>query len=672
MSKSKIFFLFFLLAGIVYFNSFWVKFIWDDEALIVKNYLIRDFSHIFGIFTSPVSFLQNPCFWRPLQILSYCFDFFLYKFNYRGYHLTNILLHTIVGILFFHLSLYFIPDKKICVFSCLLFLLSPLWVEVVTYISGRADILVAIFLLLSFLLFLKERFFLSWVFYLFSLFSKESAFVYPLLVVFYLWLFKKFNKKSTFYLFSLFFLSFLIFSIHQLIAPVSLTSSFSLSSSFLFFIKAISKYLRLLFFPFHQHMSYTVKIPYSFFEKEVIFSFFLLTGLIYLFIYFYKKNKNFAFFLGWFFIFLLPYSGIIPINAFFAEHFLYISSWGIFILFVCFLKIMIKNKKIFLLFLLSYLAFFASSTIKYNFIWQKEMDFYKRIIKFSPGSFSAYNNLGVIYFREGNIDKAQPLFKKALKINPEFKEAYLNLAYCYYLKGDIKETEKIVKDILKKDSHFPYAWSLLGKIYLDKKEYKKAESFYQKAVKINPQDISLWQDLFLFYKTLNRKEAERIKKRIEEMDEFALAQIYFHQARALWEKNQLGEALEEIRKAIKINSFNSEYYNLYACIFKRMKKYELAYLFYKKALRIDPFNERVYNNLGNLWVILGRFKEAEKNFKKAISLNEEYPEAYFNLGLLYLEKKKINLAKKMFRKTLYLAPQFKPACFYLKKIDTLN
>ena len=149
MSKSKIFLLFFLLAGIVYFNSFWVKFIWDDEALIVKNYLIRDFSHIFEIFTTPISFMQKTSFWRPLQILSYCFDFFLYKFNYRGYHLTNILLHIIVGILFFYLSLYFIPDKKICVFSCLLFLLSPLWVEVVTYISGRADLLVAIFCILD-------------------------------------------------------------------------------------------------------------------------------------------------------------------------------------------------------------------------------------------------------------------------------------------------------------------------------------------------------------------------------------------------------------------------------------------------------------------------------------------------------------------------------------------
>ncbi len=668
--KFKYYLLFFLLGTIVYINSFSVKFIWDDRALILKNPLIKNFVYFFKIFKTPLTFLHST-FYRPLQNLSFMLDFFLYKFNYRGYHLTNIILHILVCILLFKIIFLLTQNQSLSLFSSLLFLVSPLWTEVVTYISGRADSLMAIFILSSFLFLLKRRFILSSFFYLLSLFSKEAALIYPFFIIFYLLFFKRKEKIYISYLFSLLSLSFFYLALRNSVIKISLSSSFSLYQRILFFITAIPRYLFLIFFPVNQHMSYTVKIPSSFLEKEVIFSFLFLILLLSFILF--KKDKIITFFFAWYLIFLLPYSGIIPINAFFAEHFVYLSSCGIFVIFIYLLQ-KIKFKLIPHFLIISYIFIFSLATLRYNFLWKDEIHFYKRIIRLSPNSFCAYNNLGVIYLNQGNIDKASQLFKKALKIYPQFSKAKINLAYVYFLKGEVSSAKKIIEEVLKENPYHPLACNLLADIYLKEKKYKKAEYFYKRALKKNPLISSLWIDLFFFYQEIKEtKKAEEIKKKLEKLDKFSLAKIYFFQAKNFWKDNNLEKALFKIKEAIAIDSFNSEYYNLYACILKKMKRYKEAIFIYKKALSIDPFNAHIYNNLGNLWAIKKDFAKAEKNLKKAIALNKKFPEAYFNLGLLYFENRRFKEAKKMFEKAVFLNPQFKLAQTYLNKIkNTLN
>ena len=46
-----------------------------------------------------------------------------------------------------------------------------------------------------------------------------------------------------------------------------------------------------------------------------------------------------------------------------------------------------------------------------------------------------YNNLGVLYVRTGQLDRAIDVFERALKIR-EDKDVYYNLAAAYLEKGD--------------------------------------------------------------------------------------------------------------------------------------------------------------------------------------------------------------------------------------------
>ena len=148
-----------------YFNSLTSPFIWDDTGLITDNFLIKDFKYTGKIFSTDL-FNQKSTgnnFYRPLQSLSYMLDYHFFKLDAYGYHLTNVILQIIVGLLVYSFILIICGDGLTSLLTALFFMVHPIYVESVTYISGRADILVALFLLLSLILFTRG-------FYSFSLY----------------------------------------------------------------------------------------------------------------------------------------------------------------------------------------------------------------------------------------------------------------------------------------------------------------------------------------------------------------------------------------------------------------------------------------------------------------------------------------------------------------------
>lgn len=668
-----VFFLFLIIAVLLYFNAFAVGFIWDDFSLVVNNPLIKSFTNILRIFSSNLS-VQGDIFYRPIQNLTLMLDFFLYKLDFRGYHLTNIFLHVLVAFLFYRLSLAISGSGKISLLSCLLFLVNPLWVESVTYISGRADLLLAIFIILSLLFFISERLILSLACFVLALFSKEAALVFPLILLAYLTIMRSGSRRQKAFCGLLFLVVFIYAAIRLLFRHAGISSSlangFSLQERGLFFIQAISEYIILIFLPIKLHMSYTVSIPATFFDPKVLLSFLCLLMLFSLGLYYYlKKEKTIAFYLAWFFIWLLPYSGIFPINAFFAEHFIYLASFGILSVFGYYLAKMKARTLSYAIFSL-YLVFYSLGTVEYNFAWQDPIKFYQRIIKYSHNSFGAYSNLGILYLNMGNLEEARKMITRAIEIDPDFPEAQLNLARYYYLKNDYQRAIGLAKNVAQKHPVNFSAWNFLGTFYLKAGEIALAQECFNKAVQINGADVSLWLDLYSFYASVGKKEKlEEIKSVISGMDEYAVAEIYANDASEFLKKSLPQAALEAVNQAIKVNPYNGAYQNLKGHILNKLGDYPAALLAYQESIKASPFNPEAYNNLGNLFALSGNLTEAENYFKRSVKLNPYFAEGYFNLGLLYFEQKSFPLAKEFFEKALSISGYHPLAKEYLDKIN---
>jgi tetratricopeptide (TPR) repeat protein len=597
-------------------------------------------------------------------------DFLFYKFDYRGYHFTSLLLHIAVAMLLFRLLGIITKNIRISFFASLLFLLCPLWVESVTYISGRADILMAVFILFSFICFIADRHILGCIAFVFALLSKEASLIFPFVLVFYIVLFGKINKRTIFYI-VLYFLTELFYLLFRFFFNLPLMvftgEDISLFQRTLFFLKAVIKYIGLIFFPLNQHMAYSVNIPGSLLEKQVLFALVGVLLLIFCFFRYYQKERVVSFFIGWFFIFLIPQSGIFPINSLFAEHFIYLPAMGIFVVFIYFLN-KIKFKVLANVIIAGYLFIFGFLVIRYNYVWQDSKKFYERIIKLSGNSFMAYNNLGVIYFDQGAYGLSESLFKQCLEINPESVDAKLNLMKIYNSRNDLKRAIGLGEGIIRKNPNNFLAHNYLGSIFFKTGDYQLAESYFKKAVELNSGYLLLWLDLYSFYKaTGNITKADEIREYLAEADRYSLAELYFNDAKSLAGDDRLKEALSEINKAINIGN-NTDYYNFKGTILRKIGDFVGAYYNFKESVRLFPWNFEAYNNLGNLFAIAGDFKSAEMNFKQAIKLKESFADAYFNLGLLYFENGKISEAIPYFKKSIIINPDHDLAKKYLDKV----
>ncbi|MBM3315010.1 hypothetical protein FJY71_04105, partial [candidate division WOR-3 bacterium] len=151
------------LAGTVYLPTLRYDFVWDDIALVVENPDLKLASPLplFGR-----SFMQHQSrqelrpdkYYRPLVVASLWFDARVWGPRPFGFHLTNLVLNTAAALLAVLLLLRLFPGRFWPpLLAGLGFALHPAHVESVTFVSGRTDILAAVFVLSALLLLLSWR-----------------------------------------------------------------------------------------------------------------------------------------------------------------------------------------------------------------------------------------------------------------------------------------------------------------------------------------------------------------------------------------------------------------------------------------------------------------------------------------------------------------------------------
>lgn len=161
---------------------------------IGSGFITDDFVHLrFITKTSSFFFSPQPFnLYRPVVELSLAANYHLSGFHAFGYGFTNLLFHLLGVFLLFKFVLAWKGDQRIAFYSALAFTLTPKANSIaVNWISGRTDLLMAIFVLSALIAWLKweqsghKRYLaLTFFLYLLSVLSKESAVLLPTLLFF--------------------------------------------------------------------------------------------------------------------------------------------------------------------------------------------------------------------------------------------------------------------------------------------------------------------------------------------------------------------------------------------------------------------------------------------------------------------------------------------------------
>jgi len=622
-----------ILGFAVYANSLNGQFVWDDHNLVKDNTYIKNWSYPNKIFGGDIGAAVGIRYgaYRPLQMLTYMFDYSLWKLDVRGYHFTNVLLHILAALAIFWFVSILFDHWPLALFTSVLFLIHPINTEAVTYISGRSDSLALLFILLCFIFYIKGLdskntgfYLLSISSYTLALLSRENSLILPALLLLYHYSFKK--KIITREFFSVVCLG-LSYVVLRLTALKSILPSLS-SCPYLFermpgFFVAIANYIRLILLPFNLHMEYGKKI-FHFVDFQAI------TGVVitsFSLLYAFKKrklNRLIFFSISWFFIALLPQSNLYPINAYMAEHWLYLPSIGFFLILAKGLTHPYQNRRFripAIILTVALFTFYANLTIKQNIYWREPIFFYERTLKYAPDNPKLYSNLGNVYYALDQKGKAIAAYQKAIEIKPDHLGAYNNLGSAYQAMGKHAEAIAIYQKAIEIDSEYAGTYYNLGNLYKAIDKQAEAVAAYQKAISINPDIAAVHNNLGLIYQAIH--------------------------------KNQ--EAIASYRRAIEIDpGFAGAYYNL-GNVYSALDNEEEAIASYKNAISINPDYAEAYNNLGVIYNRIGKYEEAIVWLNKALELNPEYALAYFNQALAYEGIGQIKTAIQSYKAFIQLA-----------------
>ncbi|MCX8064981.1 MAG: tetratricopeptide repeat protein [Candidatus Hydrogenedentes bacterium] len=170
------------------------------------------------------------------------------------------------------------------------------------------------------------------------------------------------------------------------------------------------------------------------------------------------------------------------------------------------------------------------------------------------------------YYREGEVERAIALLSDIIKNYPDFCDAYAYLAYITY--SEERNDNSLIIGLFEKaigcnpNKSLYYTW--LGSFYKNNlmwrdgegynEEYKiKAEECYKKAISLNEEDISAWNNYGNFLVDIkNYEEAEKVyKKAIEIFPEHGKPQYNLAALMAI--KGDYESAIKWLKEALKYN-----------------------------------------------------------------------------------------------------------------------
>lgn len=488
--KNYIVFIILLFVGfLIYGNVINGQFLFDDLNLIFYNKYVHSLSNFFNYFTSNIGtgtelnlhVQLNSNFYRPMQQLAYGIIYHFWGVKVQAYHILSILIHIINSFLVFLLLKRFSFSKTGCFFASLIFLVHPVQVEAVSYISGLSDPMGFMFVVSALLIYIDcyknkanilKSFFAAF-FFILAILSKESAFMFVLLAilvdVFY-W--KTYSKNERIYricnIFIYLFIimayvyfrhNFLHFQQYGALINKDCLYGKHLHVRLFTFISILVQYFKLIFCPVHLYLEKKYEWYPDMHRPESIAGILILIScFIAAILSFFKERKIFLG-ISWFFLCLLPLMGWLPLNATYLEHWLYFPIVGVLIVLVSlFDSIKNDNIKIVIIWFLCFvLMLFGLRVIDRNEEWSDQIKFYQNELVYNPDSQRIHNNLALIYFQQGHFQDAIVHYNEAIDILDVFSEPHNNLGVIYMNLGQYELSEQEFYKSLKIRPNFIYS-----------------------------------------------------------------------------------------------------------------------------------------------------------------------------------------------------------------------
>ncbi len=498
----------FLAPVLVYSNSLSNPFQYDDFHSIADNPHIRSLANVPQFFSDPTLFSEIPesAMYRPLLLSTFAFNYAISGRKTWSYHLVNVVIHGLCGLLVFVLGRALLNETKPALIGALLFGVHPVNSEAVNYISSRSEILAALFFLLAFhLATIREggayRYPSVWGAFAAGLLSKSIVFVLPavlwtrdllircrtgregrtalyaalaVLAAGYLWIVWSFLHKAS------------------LGAPVrSLPEQISTQ------IKALVFYLKLLAVPTGLTIDHQFLISDTPFDPISGPAGLFVLSLLFVAFGAARSKPIYLFSIAWFLIVLAP-SSLIPLNVLVNEHRLYLPSVSFALVAGLTLKRFGSShgrRRIRGMIPVVLIGLLGVATTQRNTVWGSAYDLWEDAASKAPLMARPHIFLGDAHFEDGNLARAMKEFETVLIRDPGFGPAYIRLAVLHRAHGNERAAVGVLRRGVAAIPENADLWEALGEQHRRSRDFHASRDAYLRAVELDPEDGGLRNNL---------------------------------------------------------------------------------------------------------------------------------------------------------------------------------
>jgi len=242
---------------------------------------------------------------------------------------------------------------------------------------------------------------------------------------------------------------------------------------------------------------------------------------------------------------------------------------------------------------------------------------YRRAISVHPEFVAAYNNIGEIYARRGESEKAISSYLEALKINKHYR-VLLNLGVEHFNRNNYAQALEYFTESLSREPLFIEGNYYAGLVYYNQDSHKKAEKYFLKVLEADTMHLKA---------------------------NYLLSHIYYERK----EYRKALECLDRIKDTAEDKSFINRYYG-FCCFY--LGRYDDAVKHLTAALECRPEYAGLKKYLKKLTYEnkmkeIGNLEEAIRELEHDIAIREPGVIDLTKLSMLYIFKGEYNKAENL-------------------------
>ncbi|MFH0985980.1 MAG: tetratricopeptide repeat protein [Candidatus Omnitrophota bacterium] len=687
------------LALLVYLPALRAGFIWDDDAYVTANTALRSLRGLWEIWVQPGRLDQ----YYPLTYSSFWTEYHLWGLHPLGYHVTNVLLHALNSLLVWRV----LERLKVrgAWFAGLLFLVHPVMVESVAWITERKNVLSGVFYLSALLSYFrfKEKESSPWPWYLASLLffiaallSKTVTGTLPAAIILIFWWKEgRFPWKELLRMIPFFAAAAVLSSITlklesgHIIGTATDEWTFSFAERCLIAGRALWFYLGKLAWPqpiifIYPRWTISTAVSWQWYFPA---AFLLFLATLWIFRKRWGQGPFTVFTI--FAVTLLPalgFKSFFPMRfSFVADHFQYLAVIAPFALVTSGMTLLIKQRRVRLLLGVTVLVLLGGLSWKQCGIYMDRETLWRDTLAKNPNAWMAHNNLAVeleaakeiapadAHYRESlrlQRERAEAHYRESLRLAPQNIIAYNNLVKLLIETSRFPEAEALIKSSPK--TNHPGNLNNLGALLTQKGDLVRAAESFREAVSLQPDSAEFQNNLgAALFKLGETDEAiTRHKKAIELKPDFAGA--YLNLGTAYLKKSDIEEAIRCYRKSITFDRKLADAYANLGFALTLLGRVDETMGLYMNALEIDPSHAVAHNNLANFLAEKKQFDQADLHYRDAIRFGPGSVFYHSDYASFLLKREKPDEAMTQYREILKLDPKNTEAQDALGRLSPKN